>query len=102
MPPVAELDEAVYTLGSDIGDRENISKSYVCRTLPLALLALEIADAILRGRDGSGGEAGAARFPDPTSCGRAQIASVCAEATRSSTRPVAVRGERRPGRRQHL
>ena len=43
------LDEAVYTVGSDIGDRENISKSYVCRILRLALLALEIADTILRG-----------------------------------------------------
>ena len=41
------LDEGVYTSASDIGDAENISKSYVSRILRLALLAPEIVDAIL-------------------------------------------------------
>jgi hypothetical protein len=41
------LDEGVYATVSEIGDAENISKSYVSRILRLALLAPDIADAIL-------------------------------------------------------
>jgi hypothetical protein len=44
------LDDGVYASVSDIGDAENISKSYVSRILRLALLAPEIVDAILAGR----------------------------------------------------
>ena len=35
------LDEGIYTSVSEIGDAENISKSYVSRILRLALLAPE-------------------------------------------------------------
>jgi hypothetical protein len=41
------LDEGVYTSVSEIGDAENISKSYISRILRLALLAPEILEAIL-------------------------------------------------------
>jgi hypothetical protein len=41
------LDEGVYTSVSEIGDTENISKSYVSRILRLALLAPGIVEAIL-------------------------------------------------------
>jgi hypothetical protein len=44
------LDEGVYTSVSEIGDAENISKSYVSRILRLALLAPDIVEAILAGR----------------------------------------------------
>jgi hypothetical protein len=44
------LDEGVYSSVSEIGDAENISKSYVSRILRLALLAPDIIDAILAGR----------------------------------------------------
>jgi hypothetical protein len=44
------LDEGVYASVSDIGDAENISKSYVSRILRLALLAPDIVEAILTGR----------------------------------------------------
>ena len=44
------LDEGVYTSVSEIGDAENISKSYVSRILRLALLAPDLVDAILGGR----------------------------------------------------
>ena len=44
------LDEGVYTSVSEIGDAENISKSYVSRILRLALLAPDIIEAILAGR----------------------------------------------------
>src|ERR687891_2428929 len=44
------LDDGVYASVSDIGDAENISKSYVSRILRLALLAPDIVDAILEGR----------------------------------------------------
>ena len=43
------LDAGVYASVSDIGDAENISKSYVSRILRLALLAPEIVEAILAG-----------------------------------------------------
>lgn len=44
------LDEGVYASVSDIGDAENISKSYVSRILRLALLAPNMVEAILAGR----------------------------------------------------
>ena len=44
------LDEGVYATVSEIGDAENISKSYVSRILRLALLAPDVVDAILAGR----------------------------------------------------
>ena len=43
------LDEGVYATVSEIGDAENISKSYVSRILRLALLAPDIIEAILAG-----------------------------------------------------
>jgi hypothetical protein len=48
------LDEGVYASVSEIGDAENISKSYVSRILRLALLAPDIVDAILAGRTDQG------------------------------------------------
>jgi hypothetical protein len=44
------LDAGVYNSVSDIGDAENISKSYVSRILRLALLAPDIIEAILAGK----------------------------------------------------
>ena len=43
------LDDGVYAAVSEIGDAENISKSYVSRILRLALLAPDITEAILGG-----------------------------------------------------
>jgi hypothetical protein len=43
------LDEGIYTSVSEIGDAENISKSYVSRILRLALLSPDIIEAILAG-----------------------------------------------------
>ena len=40
----------MYTSVSEIGDAENISKSYVSRILRLALLAPDIVEPILEGR----------------------------------------------------
>ena len=48
------LDEGVYATVSEIGDAENISKSYVSRILRLALLAPDIVEAILAGRTDQG------------------------------------------------
>src|SRR5919106_2231457 len=48
------IDEGIYTSVSEIGDAENISKSYVSRILRLALLAPDIVDAILAGRTDQG------------------------------------------------
>jgi hypothetical protein len=44
------LEGGVYASVSEIGDAENISKSYVSRILRLALLAPDIIEAILAGR----------------------------------------------------
>jgi hypothetical protein len=43
------LDDGVHASVSEIGETENISKSYVSRILRLALLAPDIIDAILAG-----------------------------------------------------
>ena len=44
------LDSGTYASISEIGDAENISKSYVSRILRLALLAPDIVETILEGR----------------------------------------------------
>jgi hypothetical protein len=44
------LDDGMYASVSEIGDAENISKSYVSRILRLALLAPDIVEGILAGR----------------------------------------------------
>ena len=46
------LNEGVYTSVSEIGDAENISKSYVSRILRLALLAPDLVEGILAGGTG--------------------------------------------------
>jgi hypothetical protein len=43
------LDDGVYSSVSEIGDAENISKSYVSRILRLALLAPDLVETILGG-----------------------------------------------------
>jgi hypothetical protein len=48
------LDDGVYTSVSELGDAENISKSYVSRILRLVLLAPDIVEAILAGRTDQG------------------------------------------------
>jgi hypothetical protein len=48
------LDAGVYSSVSEIGDAENISKSYVSRILRLALLAPDIVEAILAGSTDQG------------------------------------------------
>jgi hypothetical protein len=54
------LDDGVYASVSDIGDAENISKSYVSRILRLALLAPDIVEANPHRQHGSGHDAEAA------------------------------------------
>jgi hypothetical protein len=44
------LDDGVYSSVSEVGDAEDISKSYVSRILRLALLAPDIVEAIVAGR----------------------------------------------------
>jgi hypothetical protein len=44
------LDDGVYASVSEVGDAENISKSYVSRILRLALLSPDLIEAILAGR----------------------------------------------------
>ena len=48
------LDDGVYTSVSEIGDAENISKSYVSRILRLALLAPDVVEEILAGTTNQG------------------------------------------------
>ena len=48
------LDDGVYTSVSEVGDAEDISKSYMSRILRLALLAPDIVEAILAGRTDQG------------------------------------------------
>jgi hypothetical protein len=44
------LDDGAYASVSNIGDAENISKSYVSRIVRLALLAPDIVEAVVAGR----------------------------------------------------
>jgi hypothetical protein len=46
------LEGGTYTSVSEVGDAENISKSYVSRILRLALLAPDIVASILAGQTG--------------------------------------------------
>jgi hypothetical protein len=48
------LDNGVYASVSEIGDAENISKSYVSRILRLALLAPDVVEEILAGTTNQG------------------------------------------------
>ena len=48
------LDDGVYASVSDIGDAENISKSYVSRILRLELLAPDMVEKILDGKQPKG------------------------------------------------
>ena len=48
------LDDGVYASVSEIGDAENISKSYVSRILRLALLAPDVVEEILAGTTNQG------------------------------------------------
>jgi hypothetical protein len=61
------LDEDMYGTVSEIGDAENISKSYVSRILRLALLAPDIVDAILGGSKDQGMVLEQLERPLPTS-----------------------------------
>jgi hypothetical protein len=61
------LDDGVYTSVSEIGDAENISKSYISRILRLALLAPDIVEAILAGRTEQGMVLGNLERPLPAS-----------------------------------
>jgi hypothetical protein len=65
------LDEGVCTSVSEIGDAENISKSYVSRILRLALLAPDIVEAILAGSTDQGPDPGAAGATTSVELGRA-------------------------------
>jgi hypothetical protein len=49
-----QLDAGVYVTVSEIGDAENISKSYISRILRLALLAPDLVEKILAGRTDQG------------------------------------------------
>jgi hypothetical protein len=48
------LDDGMYASVSEIGDAENISKSYVSRILRMALLAPDLVEAVLEGRPTAG------------------------------------------------
>ena len=48
------LEKGVYASVSEIGDAENISKSYVSRILRLALLAPDVVEEILAGTTNQG------------------------------------------------
>jgi hypothetical protein len=61
------LDEGAYVTVSEIGDAENISKSYVSRILRLALLAPDIVEAIVAGRADQSLMLETVERPQPTS-----------------------------------
>ena len=46
------LDDGLYTTVSEIGEAEEINKSYVSRILRLVLLAPDIVETVLEGRSG--------------------------------------------------
>ena len=72
------LDDGVYASVSEIGEAENISKSYVSRILRLALLAPDIIDP--RGTGGSGADAGTAGTAAAGEMGGAAYAAQAARA----------------------
>ena len=65
------LDDGVYASVSEIGDAEEISKSYVSRILRLALLAPDISGGDPRGEDESGANAREAAAATPVELGGA-------------------------------
>jgi hypothetical protein len=71
------LDEGVYTSVSEIGDAENISKSYVSRILRLALLAPEIVEAIFAGETDQGMMLEQLERPVPASWEEQRLALRC-------------------------
>ena len=86
------LDEGVYTSVSQIGDAENISKSYVSRILRLALLAPDIVDAIVAGSTDQALGLERLERPLPASWDEQRSSSVRESV---SPRPPTVRYERR-------
>jgi hypothetical protein len=72
------LDEGVYASVSDIGEAENISKSYVSRILRLALLAPDIIEAILVGRTDQALMLEKLERPLPMSWEEQRLAFLCA------------------------
>jgi hypothetical protein len=71
------LDEGVYTSVSEIGDAENISKSYVSRILRLPLLAPEIVEAIFAGEADQGMMLEQLERPVPASWEEQRLALQC-------------------------
>jgi hypothetical protein len=72
------LDEGVYATVSEIGDSENISKSYVSRILRLALLAPEIVEEILAGTEDQAVMLEQLERPLPASWKEQRLALLCA------------------------
>jgi hypothetical protein len=72
------LDAGVYSSVSDIGDAENISKSYVSRILRLALLAPDIVDEILAGTTDQALVVERLERPLPASWEEQRLAFLCA------------------------
>ena len=72
------LDEGVYASVSEIGDAENISKSYVSRILRLALLAPDIVDEILAGSTDQALVLDRLERPLPASCDEQRLTLLCA------------------------
>ena len=72
------LDDGVYASVSDIGNSENISKSYVSRILRLALLAPDIVETILVGRTDQGMMLEQLERPLPASWKEQRLAFRCA------------------------
>jgi hypothetical protein len=72
------LEEGDYTSVSEIGDAENISKSYVSRILRLALLAPDIVDEVLSGSTDQALVLERLQQPLPASWGDQRLALLCA------------------------
>jgi hypothetical protein len=89
------LDEGVYTTISEIGDAENISKSYVSRILRLTLVTPDILEAIVAGRAEPVADAGEAGAANPGPAGRSSGACLA-----SRIRPDT--GRRRPNQKRLL
>jgi hypothetical protein len=71
------LDEGLYMSVSEIGDAENISKSYVSRILRLALLAPDLVDGILAGSTDQTPMLEQLERPLPVSWGEQRLALRC-------------------------